>query len=428
MKPPILNQSLLKHRLLTLALLGLLGLCGWLSTYYPLQVDVTANASNTLSEVSQKLLVALPGDVKITAYLKKGLPLRLQIAQLIDRYHHYKKDLALVFVDPDNQPEATRELEIGPEGAVLVEYQGHTEKLSLVDESTLTNALMQLAHSEKRWVSFLTGHGERAPDGDANSAYGQLGKALKLRNIIAQPLNLTAVSGIPDNSMLLVIADPSVALLPGELDIIKHYIDQGGNLLLLGEPDDTALAVVQEQLGIQPLPGAIVDNSSRLYGIKDPRFVIANSYPSHPITRGLELISLYPFAAALSVGKNPQFQSQPLLESSPADKAEHGQTFAYALTRNLGKKEQRVVAIGDSDFLSNAYLGSVGNLDVGLRIINWLLHNDEFVDIPARAATDKSLQLSLITISAMGFGYLLVLPLLLAGTGVVVWIRRKRLR
>ncbi|MDD5273097.1 MAG: GldG family protein [Methylovulum sp.] len=423
------NNPQLKNRVLTVAIAALFVATAWLSIRYPFNLDITAGATNTLSATSQKLLAALPDSVKVTAYIKKGLPIRLQIAQLLERYQRQKKDLSFSFIDPDSQPEKTRELAIGPEGMVLVEYRGHTEKLTFVDESALTNALLQLTHAQRRWVSFLTGHGERAPDGAANFAWGQFGKELALRNITAMPLNLATVATIPDNSGVLVIAAPSVPLLAGETETIKRYVENGGNLLLLDEPDDQHLAVLQQQLGIQQQPGTIIDNSTRLYGINDPGFVIASSYPSHPITRGLQLISLYPLAAALTAIPNSLFQAHPLLESAGQASAtgiSNSQVFAYALTRNVGDKQQRAVVIGDSDFLSNTYLGNVGNLDVGIRIINWLLQNDEFIDIPANAATDKQLNLPYLAVAVIGFGFLLGLPLLLAVTGFVIWRRRKR--
>jgi len=91
-----------------------------------------------------------------------------------------------------------------------------------------------------------------------------------------------------------------------------------------------------------------------------------------------------------------------------------------------GLFEQRIVVVGDGDFLSNSYIGNVGNLDMGLRMINWLIHDDRFIDIPAKIATDKSLQLSQISVAVIGFGFLVVIPLLLMGTGFYIWRKRKQ--
>ena len=439
------QQRRLKNALTTVLLLCLFGALASVSTRYPAQIDITRNADNTLSQASQKLLESLPGKVLITAYIKQGQPIRAQIAQLVDRYSRDKPDLSLTFIDPDLQPEKTRELNIGPEGVILVEYQGHTEKLTFIDEPSLTNALLQLSTAQERWVTFLTGHGERSPDGIANFDLGQFGKELAGRGIKAQSLNLATLPAIPDNSALLVMSAPTVPLLAGEWDIIKRYLQDGGNLLLLTDPDNPFVTVLQQYLGVHPLPGIIVDGSSKLNGINDPSFIVVSAYPPHPITQGFQTTTVYPVVAALEMDKQTDFKAEALLRSSDLSWTETGViagkirfdaktlekqgplAFAYALTRTRHENtQQRIVVVGDGDFLSNAYIGNVGNLDMGLRIVSWLIHDDRFINIPAKNATDKSLQLTQTTVAILGFGFLIVIPLLLIGTGFFIWRKRKQ--
>ena len=439
------QQRRLKNALTTVLLLCLFGALASVSTRYPAQIDITHNADNTLSQASQKLLESLPGKVLITAYIKQGQPIRAQIAQLVDRYSRDKPDLSLTFIDPDLQPEKTRELNIGPEGVILVEYQGHTEKLTFIDEPSLTNALLQLSTAQERWVTFLTGHGERSPDGIANFDLGQFGKELAGRGIKAQSLNLATLPAIPDNSALLVMSAPTVPLLAGEWDIIKRYLQDGGNLLLLTDPDNPFVTVLQQYLGVHPLPGIIVDGSSKLNGINDPSFIVVSEYPPHPITQGFQTTTVYPVVAALEMDKQTDFKAEALLRSSDLSWTETGViagkirfdaktlekqgplAFAYALTRTHHENtQQRIVVVGDGDFLSNAYIGNVGNLDMGLRMVSWLIHDDRFINIPAKNATDKSLQLTQTTVAILGFGFLIVIPLLLIGTGFFIWRKRKR--
>ncbi|HEY8219044.1 MAG TPA: DUF4350 domain-containing protein, partial [Methylobacter sp.] len=388
---------------------------------------------------------SLPDKIQLIAYIKKDQGLRSQIVQLVDRYKRHKADLTLTFIDPDSQPEKVRELNIDATGAIIVEYQGRTEKLNFIDESSLTNALLQLANAEERWVTFLAGHGERAPDGIANFDFGQFGKELDRRKIMVQALNLATMPDIPGNSALLVLSAPAVPLLAGEIELIKHYIQQGGNLLLLTDPGNRHLDALLQTLGLRQLPGTLVDSNSKLYGINDPSFVLTSSYPPHPITQGFQTMSLYPVTAALAIGEETDFKSVELLKSAAQSWTETGPiagailfdadgdekqgplTFAYALTRDLDKKkQQRIVVVGDGDFLSNVYLGNVGNLDIGLRMINWLIHDDRFINVPAKIATDKSLQLTQISVAVIGFGFLVIIPLLLMGTGFYIWRKRKQ--
>lgn len=454
------QQIRLKNGIITLVLLCLLGTLAWLSTRYSAETDITRNSSNSLSQASQKLLESLPDKIQLTAYIKKDPSLRSQIAQLVARYKRHKADLALTFIDPDSQPEKTRELNIDAAGVIIVEYQGRSEKLNFIDESSLTNALLQLANADERWVTFLTGHGERSPDGIANFDLGQFGKELDRRKIKAQAINLATMPDIPGNSALLVLTAPAVPLLPAELELVKRYIQQGGNLLLLTDPGNHHLDALQQLLGLRQLPGTLVDSKSKLYGINDPSFVLASDYLPHPITQGFQTITVYPVTAALEISDETDFQPVELLKSAPQSWTETGPiagkilfdadgdekqgplAFAYALTRpstSSGQDqdkplrqaqdklvEQRIVVVGDGDFLSNAYLGNVGNLDIGLRMINWLIHDDRFIDIPAKIATDKNLQLSQISVGIIGFGFLVVIPLLLMGTGFYIWRKRKQ--
>jgi ABC-type uncharacterized transport system involved in gliding motility auxiliary subunit len=439
------QQIRLKNWGITLALLCLIGALAWLSSRYSAEIDITRNNSNSLSQASQKLLESLPGKIELTAYIKKDPALRSQIAQLVDRYKRHKTDLTLTFIAPDSQPEKVRELNIDATGAFIVEYQGRTEKLNFIDESSLTNALLQLANADERWVTFLTGHGERAPDGIANFDLGQFGKELDRRKIKAQALNLSTMPDIPGNSALLVLSAPAVPLLAGEIELIKRYIQQGGNLLLLTDPGNRHLDALLQTLGLRQLPGTLVDSSSKLYGINDPSFVLTSNNPPHPITQGFQTISLYPVTAALEIGEETNFKAVELLKSATQSWTETGPiagkilfdadgnekqgplTFAYALTRDLDKqKQQRIVVVGDGDFLSNAYLGNVGNLDIGLRMTNWLIHDDRFINVPAKIATDKSLQLTQTSVAVIGFGFLVIIPLLLMGTGFYIWRKRKQ--
>jgi len=431
------QQQRLKTTLKTFMLLGILGAVGWLTTQYSLQTDITDNASNTLSPVSVQLLIALPDDVKIMAYIKKGQSLRAQITQLVDRYHRIKSNLTLTFTDPDLEPEKARDLDIGPEGLILIEYQGRTEKLRFIDESTLSNALLQLANSNEHWVTFLSGHGERSPIGNSNTDVSKLAKALALRKINVQTVNLTTQSALPDNTALLIISAPKVPLLANEISAIQQYIVQGGNLLVLNDPDKTELDDLLQTIGIKQRQGFIVDENTPINGIKDPIFLVINQYKQHPVTQGLQTMTLFPVVAALEKIGKTDFTTDELLNSSQKSTLTVRNTssktdqqafvFAYALTRTTkAKNQQRIIVFADGDFLSNAYINTLGNLDLSLRLISWLIHEDRFINIPAKNTHDKSLQLTDTEINLMSFGFLIVIPLVLITTGFIIWRIRKR--
>ncbi|HEY9112768.1 MAG TPA: ABC transporter, partial [Rhodanobacteraceae bacterium] len=96
------------------------------------------------------------------------------------------------------------------------------------------------------------------------------------------------------------------------------------------------------------------------------------------------------------------------------------------LSPSPDKNQQRVVVIGDGDFLSNAYLADAGNLALGERVIDWLLGDDALASVP-QAAPDAVLKPTRAELGALTFGYLVTLPIVLILIGLAIrWRRRRR--
>ena len=443
------RQLQLQNLVFVIGLIVAAGLLGWLSTRYTIEADWTSNGRNSLSADSRKLLDEMPGPVHITAYARETPALREHIKDLVARYRRHKADIELHFVNPDAEPERVRELGITMDGELLLAYQGRSEKIQELSEQSLTNALLRIARPNPHKVVFLSGHGERNPAGQANHDFGKFGKLLADKGIRLETLMLAETPAIPEDASLLVIADPRIPLLPGEVQRVNRYIRNGGNLLWLIEPGPlNGLEPVAETLGVEPLPGTVVDATTQLYGIDNPAFAIIPDYPMHEITRNMEnAITLFPQACALEVTAPEGWQAEPLLTTLDRAWTEIGPIsgtirfdqdsdermgpldIGYILTRESGDEDhpgqQRVVVIGDSDFLSNTYLGNAGNINLGLALFNWLNHDDRFIAITARTATDVNLELGKIAQAVIGFGFLFILPLALLAAGVGIWWRRR---
>jgi ABC-type uncharacterized transport system involved in gliding motility auxiliary subunit len=238
-------------------------------------------------------------------------------------------------------------------------------------------------------------------------------------------------------------------LLPGEVQRLRAYLEGGGNLLWLLEPDGLhGLASLAKDLGIALLPGRIVDANVRELGMDDPTVALVSRYPEHPATEGFELISLFPQAAALERITNDPWETTPLLATLPNSWNETGPVQGHvqrdpdrgeqvgplalgiALSRQLatpeGAREQRVLVIGDGDFLANAFLANAGNRELGLRLVRWLLEEDRLLRIPPRESPDRELQITRSLALMLGFGSLVVAPALFLFTGLAIrWWRNR---
>ncbi|MCC8998884.1 MAG: GldG family protein [Candidatus Contendobacter sp.] len=444
-----------QNRLFSLLFILAIGLLAWLSTRHTIQADWTANNRNTLSPVSQRLLVRLDEPIRVTAYARDNPALRDAIARLISRYQRYKLNLTLNFVNPDLLPDRVRELGITLDGELYVEYRGRGEKLRQLGEQALTQALQRLSRQRTPVVRFLEGHGERKPLGVANYDLGTFVRELEKMGIQPHPLDLAVDKRVPAATAALVIAGPQTPLPSGEIDALLEYVKQGGALLWLLEPDAlSGLQPLAVALGMTLLPGTVVDANTPVLGIKNPTFIPIADYGPHPITEFLRSPALLPQAVALEVQPPTGWKATVLLESQSRSWIETGPldgalrfdpdsaeragplTVGVALFRPrpaqptvgdpLSVNEQRIVIIGDGDFLSNTYLGNGANLELGLNIIHWLTLDDTPILIPPRAAPDPNLNLSEGALALIAAVFLIGLPGLLLASGWLIWFYRQR--
>ncbi len=431
------------------------GLLCWLSTRYTWEMDWTWSGRHTVSEASRDVLDQMLDPIEITAYAREHVRLREAIKKIVARYQRVKPDIVLHFVNPDAVPDEVRNLGISVDGEMVLRYRDRSEHVKSDSEEEFTNALQRLVRSGERWLAFVEGHGERDPLGKANHDLGELGNQLKNRGFNIQPVNLATVDNIPENTQVLIIAGPRVNYLPGEVSMLIKYLERGGNLLWLADPGELyGLDGLADWLRITLKPGVVIDFAGRLLGIDNPTIVLVTPslYPLHPATNGLAFTTIFPGAAALDTETNGDWRARPLLNSGDHTWLETGELegevgydedsdqlgpldIGVTLERDIEREEngelftvtQRIAVIADGDFLSNTYIGNSGNMELGIRIINWLGSDDEFISIPARIATDTHLELTPITAGIIGFGFLIILPLGLFGTGIALWWRRRKL-
>lgn len=437
----LINSTLTGVLLVTLAVLT-----AWLSTRYPMETDWTRAGRHTLSEASVAIMERAAKPLKITAYAREDAGLRNTIRRFVDKYQRVKPDISLHFINPDAVPNEVRRLGIEVNGELILHYAGRTEHVRSASEREFTHAVQRLIRGEERWLAFLEGHGERDPLGRANHDLGQWARQLRARGFSFQSLSLAEIGDVPDNTAALIIASPQVKYLPGEVAIIRRYLADGGNLLWLREPqEENGLGRLAQYLGIEFGSGTVIDPAGRLIGIDDPTITIITPrlYGDHPVLKGFGFKSLFPGAVSLH-HRNQNWETSQLLSSGnhtwletgtlqgqvSFDDSEDRQgplTVGLALEKESEKNggTQRIIVIGDGDFLANTYIGNAGNMELGLRIVNWLSSDDELIDIPARTAQDTNLQTSVL-LGATGVFFLIVLPLSLLGAGIVIWWRQKK--
>jgi ABC-type uncharacterized transport system involved in gliding motility auxiliary subunit len=442
------SHPTLRNVLFVLLLIGAASALGYLATHYAFQRDVTYNASNSLEPSSVEVLGQLSGPVTVTVYATEQDArlgdIRKIIRDFLSLYQRYKPDMQLVFINPEKEPEKARAAQIRFNGEMVIEYAGRSEHLTKINEPILTSTLLRLAHTRDQTVMYLDGHGERKLDGIANFDLGTLfGAKLKQSGFHLGSLNLALAQEVPSNVSVLVITQPQLDLMPGEVDKLLRYIDHGGNLLWLVDAEPLhGLERLAEKLDLLLPPGIVIDPAAAEMNAP-VTWSLGATYPPHPSTHDFNLTTAFPSARPLLWNENTDWQHQVLVEvaargwvsrhvpkGEPVFDKQHDTpgpaVIAMALQRNINSREQRIVVVGNGAFLSNSFAGNGGNVQLGLNMVNWLAGEEHLITQQLHPAKDSKLVLSTTQLRGISISFLLVLPLLLIGVGGVMWWKRRR--
>ncbi|MFT6302773.1 MAG: hypothetical protein ACJAY2_001958, partial [Pseudomonadales bacterium] len=299
-------QSSRLHTVLSVLLVCITLALGWLSQRVDQGIDLTANSRNSLSDTSKSVLRAIKTPVEIIAVIGPDQPQREAIATLVSRLQTIKPDIQLQFINPETDPAAARALNVTSGGELILRTAGRERRLTNLSERSITSSLRHLNREEDRAIAFLTGHDERSPTRISNQDWSTVASRLDAIGLVSRELSLVSEPYIDDSIDLVVIAAPRRTYFPGEVASLNSYLNRGGNLLWLSEGNSNAtsgpgLQLLADTLGVDTLPGVVIDTNSQALAADSPDFVMLDRFPSHPITQTLASPVLLPQAAALAV-------------------------------------------------------------------------------------------------------------------------------
>ncbi len=457
--------------LMTLLLLGIIGMVEAISTRHNMRIDLTEGKRYTLSDQTKKVVRRLPKDVQVTAFYRADQPDRRLAEDLLRQYADLSSKFRSEIVDPDRNPGRAKRYGITTYGTTVLETKDKEERISEVDEEHLTNGLVKLLREGKRAIYFLKGHGENDLDNGSRNGYRQAKDALEKANYQVKELLLLREPQVPEDAAVLVVSGPKRDLAESELKALKAFVDRGGKLLVQIDPF-TAPTVKEflSQYGITVGEDVIVDQFSRVLG-GDYLMPVVSKYYSHPITRDFTLASLFPFARSIDVAEKPPqgVTVQKLGETGSGSWAEtdKGELTRGKLTFDKGKDRQgpvpvgvvatvevkkatepstgkktgekepekrptpgpaRLVVYGNSGFASNNFLNFSGNRDLFLNSISWLAEEEDQISIRPREAKSTPIFLTAMQGRLAFWLPVVVVPVMLLVSGTSVVLRRRRSR
>ncbi len=458
--------------LMTLLLLGIIGLVEAISAKHNLRLDLTEGKRYTLSDQTKKLVRGLAKDVHVTAFLRLDQPDRRPADDLLRQYADLSPKFRYEIVDPDRNPGRAKKYGVTTYGTTVLEVNEKEEKITEVDEEHLTNGLVKLLREGKPTIYFLKGHGENEPDDDSRNGYRQAREALEKTGYQVKELLLLREPQVPADAAVLVVSGPKRDLIESELKALTSFVDRGGNLLIQLDPFSApSVTEFLKGYGIVVGDDVIVDQFSRVLG-GDYLMPVISKYYSHPITRDFTLASLFPFARSVDAAAKSATAGvsvQTLAETGPGSWAEtDGEELSRGqLTFNKERDRQgpipvgvvatverkreatratedktstgeelegrstepgRLVVYGNSGFASNNFLNFSGNRDLFLNSISWLAEDEGQISIRPRGAKSTPIFLT-ATQGRLAFWLpVVVIPALLLISGTSVVLRRRRSR
>jgi ABC-type uncharacterized transport system involved in gliding motility auxiliary subunit len=448
---------------LGLALVALLQL---LAVRHNVRWDLTPEKRFVLSPQARKIAESLDRNARITAfYSSQQSGQRRAMLDLLEQFHDAAPTLSFRLLDLDRSPGMARKLGVGSYNSGVFEAGERTIPLRGIDEDEIARAMLIATRRTPRTLCFVTGHGERNPQSsDDRSGYSEVAKALEKENFRIRTLATLPVGGVPDFCTVVVLAGPSHDFLPGEADTLAAYLQGGGRVFLMVDPDAPP-SVLQflNRMGVQARNDLIVDQGNR--------FVGADSFMPHVVRfrkeifrDGLEAPAVLSLARTVRPLENtpddlhvmsiavtspeswafvdgtPQLdvhfrpeidQPGPLSVATLVSFPEAGKGKASGEGAEDQGRGGRLIVLGDSDFAGNFFLNLLGNKDLFMSTIAVLAEDPVLIAVRRKGlprGTISPIYLSERQARTIFWLAVVAQPLFFLTAGTAVGLRRRRQR
>jgi len=425
------------------------------------RVDTTRDSLYSLSSQSKDILNQLDGEVKIVHFYIQNDPRYRPTVELLREYQRSSSNVTVELYDINSSPSVADRYNVRFHGTTVITKGDRMVDIYGSDEVSISNGIYQLLHDSERKIYFTGGHGEFDIDSRVSEDHLELEgeedrpiflhqkqgmlklkEALELMSFEAEKLYLQREGRVPDDADLLVIASPMEPFLEMEIDAIREYLNQGGNLMVTLRPFiDGGLSGLLEEYGVIPQNNLVIDFGNHFWN--DAMAPAVGSYEEHIITRDLSL-TFYPGIQELQLVDPVPSHLDPLILFSSTDRsvtvnkpseienlrnsdiAPRSFDLMAVVESNHSGIENRLAVIGSGSFATNEYLNYLGNQRLITNTINWLMDEEALLDLepvtyelPVINLTNRQLRNTFILSS-------ILIPGLFVIGGIAVWYRRRR--
>lgn len=430
--------------LMIIAFAGILIFVNYLSNRYHARWDLTEERAYSLSPQTIQILKGLKEPVVIAGFFSASDSRRSRVQDLLDEYRFHTAHISYEFIDPDLKPAMARQYGVNSSGVLVLDRGEKRQLVSAVDEQDLTSAILKVSRDEEKSVYFVTGHGERDPLATGDDGYSLIAGDLVRDNYRVGILNLATLSGpVPEDAAALIVASSHIAFTEIERNLLIDFLYGGGHVMMTFDPGVQVVdSYLMDDWGVRVRNDLVIDPPSSYFG--DIATPLVARYPVHDITNGMGgLMTYFAYARSLEVVDTApgNLQIAPIVQTSQSSWGEtkisrdmqvqydEKQDTLGPLIISLAVEESgwggRLVVFGDSDFVTNSVLtsvgGSFGNADLFMRAVNWLTEDDDLITITSRQTANRQIILTRPRMRLILYSSVIILPLAILAVGAATW-------
>jgi len=471
----LLNKRTLKYgtnaAIITAAVIVLAIMLNLIIGMLDLRLDLTPNKLFSLSETTVDILNELDKDVEIIGLFDDGTIASdseyKQVTDLLSLYDKYPR-VTVRYVDPDRNPGIINQLDpedtldLGKKDFVVrstvngvekkkkLEYNDLFEvKFSLYTtgsnaEQGFTGAIKYVTSEYTPVVYFTEGHDEY----DVNYYYAKLKSYLERNNFLVKTINLMTVDKMPDDAELVIIASPKKDFSYAERDVLDNYFYNGGKAIFMFDylENDPSFDQLNDLLGKFNLAinyDKVKETDESRHLAQDPYTLVVDVKSNSIVPRAFN--TLLKNSRSLTILKNVKdyITTTSLITTSSTAVGEmvnksRGEDLtgpldiAVAVEYKGGQKPSKIIAMGNSTFVNDSAIQVYGafystNVEFFLQAMNWMVERKDDIIVPTKSYDMNRFNVTQRQANVMSWILVAVFPLLILGTGLRVYLRRRHL-
>jgi len=441
-----------------------------------LKLDLTPNKLYSLSDVTQKELEKLDKEVEIIGLFDDGLvgssnPYK-EVTELLDLYDKYP-NITVTYIDPVKNPGIIKELDpeerLGLQNTNFVvrsTVNGKTKskKLEYYDmfamqmnqytlqpqvtgstaEQSFTGAIRYVTSEKTPVIYFTEGHDEPAVD----QYFTSFKDALERNNFEVSKINLLTVEAVPEDAALVVVMSPGKDFTLREREVLDEYLYKGGDAVFMfdyesNDPDYTQINELLKEYNVTVNYDKVKETDDSRHIPQDEYTLLVNApsndivkYSYTPLISSARSIGILrndkDFVKVKSLMKTSDTAIGEMVDKSRGEDIPGPLDIAIAVEHSGRQNISKVLVFGNTLFISDSAYQAFGyyfntNMNFFFQALSWAVEMKDDIIAPTKNYEVNQIQITESQARLIGGALIIILPLLVLGTGMAVFLRRRHL-